>query len=78
VGFYDDQVLPRLINVMLGNRQFAKVRDEVCAGLHGDVVEIGYGSGLSIPHLPAAVTGLWAVDPAAVGHKLAAKRVAAS
>jgi ubiquinone/menaquinone biosynthesis C-methylase UbiE len=78
VGFYDDQVLPRLINVMLGNREFAKVRDEVCADLHGDVVEIGYGSGLSIPHLPAAVTGLWGVDPAAVGRKLAAKRVAAS
>lgn len=78
VRFYDEQVLPRAINVLLGDRAFGSVRAEVCAGLHGDVVEIGYGSGLSIPHLPAAVTGLWGVDPAAVGRKLAAKRVAAS
>lgn len=73
--FYNEQVVPRVTNVLLGNPAFAKIRDEVCEGLHGDVLEIGYGSGLNIPHLPDEVTGLWAVEPSAVGRKLAARRV---
>ena len=78
VGFYGEQVRPRATDKMLGNREFAKVRREICAGLSGDVIEIGFGSGLNMPFLPAEVTGLWAVEPSAVARKLAAKRVAAS
>jgi SAM-dependent methyltransferase len=78
VGFYGEQILPRATDKLLGNREFAKLRREVCAGLHGDVIEIGFGSGLNVPFLSGEVTGLWAVEPSAVAHKLAAKRVAAS
>ena len=78
MGFYDDQILPRFINVMLGNAEFAKVRKEACEGLHGDVIEIGFGSGLNLPFLPPEVTGLWTVDPSGTAMKLAAKRIAAS
>ena len=78
MGFYDDQILPRFINVMLGNAEFSKVRKEVCEGLKGDVIEIGFGSGLNLPFLPADVTGVWAVDPSGTAMKLAEKRIAAS
>lgn len=78
VGFYGEQVLPRATDKLLGNREFAKVRRTVCAGLHGDVIEIGFGSGLNVPFLPPEVTGLWAVEPSVVARKLAAKRVAVS
>ncbi len=78
MGFYGEQILPRATDKLLGNREFAKLRREVCEGLRGDVIEIGFGSGLNVPFLPAEVTGLWAVEPSAVAHKLAAKRVAAS
>jgi ubiquinone/menaquinone biosynthesis C-methylase UbiE len=78
MGFYGEQILPRATDKLLGNREFAKLRKEVCAGLHGDVIEIGFGSGLNVPFLPPEVTGLWAVEPSSVAHKLAAKRVAAS
>ena len=33
------------------------MRREACAGLHGDVIEIGFGSGLNLPFLPPEVTG---------------------
>ena len=46
--------------------------------LHGDVIELGFGSGLNLTHLPAAVTGLWAIDPSGTAMKLAAKRIAAA
>lgn len=75
VGLYNDRVLPRLTNVMLGNKEFAKVRARALEGLRGDVVEIGFGSGLNIPQYPAEVTGVWAVEPAGVAKKLAQKRI---
>ena len=78
MGFYGDQVLPRLTNVLLGTREFAKLRRDVCAGLGGDVVEVGFGSGLNLPFLPAAVTGVWAIEPSGTATSLAAGRIAAS
>ncbi|HEY5986915.1 MAG TPA: class I SAM-dependent methyltransferase [Streptosporangiaceae bacterium] len=78
MGIYQDQLLPRFTNVVMANAEFAAIRARVNAGLRGDVLEVGFGSGLNVPHYPAAVTRVRAVDPATVGRKLAAKRVAAS
>ena len=78
MGFYDDQVLPRIINVLLDNKEFGKVRHRVASGLCGEVLEIGFGSGLNVPHYPPTVRRVRAVDPATIGRKLAAGRVAAS
>src|SRR5438270_8884138 len=77
-GWYADQVLPRLIDVVLRGREFRQIRARVAAPLDGDVLEVGFGSGLNVPHYPTAVTRVRAVDPATVGRKLAAKRVASS
>lgn len=76
--FYGDQVLPRLINLACGMKTADPLRSRVCEGLAGQVVEIGFGSGLNVPFYPAAVTEVAAIEPADVGWKLAGKRVAAS
>jgi len=78
MGFYDEQVLPRIVNVLLGNKECARMRARVASGLSGAVLEVGFGSGLNVPHLPSTVTRLRAVDPATVGRRLAAERVAQS
>lgn len=78
MGFYTKQVLPRLTDRVLGVSEFTVIRARVAAGLRGDVLEVGFGSGLNVPHYPHAVTKVLAVDPATVGRKLAAGRVAAS
>ena len=78
MGIYAEQVLPRIINVACGTKSVRPLRERVCAGLHGQVVEIGFGSGHNVPHYPAAVTGVAAIEPAGVGWKLAAKRLGAS
>jgi ubiquinone/menaquinone biosynthesis C-methylase UbiE len=46
--------------------------------LSGDVLEVGFGSGRNVPHYPSTVQRVRAVDPATVGRRLAAKRLAAS
>lgn len=78
MGFYGDKVLPRVINVVMDNKHLREVRARVCAGLHGEVVEIGFGTGHNVPFLPAEVTSLRAVEPAGLGVRLAGKRMADS
>jgi len=77
MGLYGDQILPRAIDLALRGGEFARPRARVAAGLEGEVLEIGFGSGLNIPYYPAGLKRVWAVDPAAVGRGLAAKRAAA-
>jgi ubiquinone/menaquinone biosynthesis C-methylase UbiE len=78
VNFYEREVLPRFTNVALGGREIGRIRARVAAGLAGEVLEVGFGSGLNVPHYPSAVSSVQAVDPAMLGRKLAAKRVSAS
>jgi SAM-dependent methyltransferase len=77
VGVYDEHVLPRLVDLTLG-RPFEKTRARVAAGLTGEILEVGFGSGRNVPHYPSEVTRVLAVEPAAAGRRLAAERVAAS
>ena len=78
MGMYRDRVLPRIVSVACGMKSADPLRERVCEGLSGDVVEIGFGSGLNVPFYPAAVRRVAAVEPADLGWRLAEKRVAGS
>jgi ubiquinone/menaquinone biosynthesis C-methylase UbiE len=78
MGYYTDRVLPHIINQACGMKASNPLRERVAGGLHGEVVEIGFGSGLNVPFYPTAVRRVAAVEPADVGWKIATKRVAAS
>ena len=74
MGIYGDHVLPRIVNAACGLKSVEPQRRRVCEGLQGDVVEIGFGSGLNVPFYPKDVARVAAVEPADVGWKLAEKR----
>ena len=78
MGLYSRQILPRIVNKQLAAGEIMKYRGRTAEGLHGRVVEIGFGSGLNIEKYPQEVTHVYAVDPSLLGRRLAAKRVAAS
>jgi len=78
MGIYRDQLLPRGVDLVMRGGEYPKLRARVAAGLDGEVLEIGFGSGLNIPYYPAGLKRVLAVDPATVGRRLAAKRAAAS
>lgn len=77
MGFYEDRVLPRLVDLALRGRAFERVRARVASDLEGEVLEVGFGSGRNVPHYPDAVRRVRAVEPAAAGWKLAVDRIAA-
>jgi ubiquinone/menaquinone biosynthesis C-methylase UbiE len=78
MGFYGEQIVPRIINKACGAKTAEPLRRRVCAGLAGEVVELGFGSGHNVPFYPAAVTRVTAVEPSDVGWRLAAERVKAA
>lgn len=76
MGWYGERVFPRIMNKACNTGESRRVRSIVCAPLAGEVLEIGFGTGLNLPHLPAAVTRLLAVDPLRRGRDVAAERLA--
>jgi ubiquinone/menaquinone biosynthesis C-methylase UbiE len=75
MGLYGEHILPRIIDVACGMKVNDPLRRRVCDNLTGDVVEIGFGSGLNVPFYPAAVTSVAAIEPADIGWKLARERL---
>src|ERR1017187_1537807 len=78
LGPYENRILPRILDAACGAKTLEPLRRRVCGGLAGDVVEIGFGSGLNVPFYPAAVTRVAAVEPSDIGWKLAARRLRAA
>ncbi len=75
MGIWRDRVVPRAADFALDNREIRRFREEVVAGTSGEVVEVGFGSGLNLALYPPAVTKVLAVEPSAVATRLAAKRI---
>ncbi len=73
-GWWERHVVPRLVEKALGSGDVRRERAAVCEGLSGRVLEIGFGSGMNLPHLPAGVTSLDAVEPSDLGWSMSADR----
>ena len=78
MGWWTERVVPRIVDRACGTSEIAELRDHVCAGLHGQVIEIGFGSGHNLKHLPEEVESMSAVEPADTGWQLSEKRRNAS
>ncbi len=78
MGIWTDQVVPRLTDKLLGSGEVMKLRQRAVDSLAGEVVEIGFGSGLNVPLYPPQVTRVYAVDPSLVARRLSQERVQAS
>lgn len=78
MGWYREEVLPRLVDRACGTGELRAWRRQVAEGLWGTVLEIGFGSGLNVPVYPAGVERVLAVEPSLVARRLAEPRVASS
>ena len=76
MGFYCDHIFPRLMEWVMAREEFHRLRTELLTQAHGEVLELGIGTGLNLPHYPKTVIGLDAVDPADLLPKTVAARSA--
>jgi SAM-dependent methyltransferase len=63
MGFYQDQIVPLLINLAMRRRDLAVYRSRVVPAADGRVLEIGIGSGLNLPFYSRNVERLIGLDP---------------
>jgi ubiquinone/menaquinone biosynthesis C-methylase UbiE len=76
MGVYQDQLLPRMQDKVMGRKAMGEVRARTCSGLAGQVVEVGFGTGLNARYYPPEVTKIFAVEPSRVCMRLAETRIA--
>jgi SAM-dependent methyltransferase len=76
MGWYGEQVLPRIQNKVMARKDMDVVRARVCEGLSGDVVEVGFGTGLNARYYPDKIAKVFAVEPSRVCMQLAEPRIA--
>jgi ubiquinone/menaquinone biosynthesis C-methylase UbiE len=76
--FYSQQIFPRVMDMILSTGEFSDLRKSLLAEVSGDVFEIGFGTGLNLPHYPSHVKRITTADPNRGAHKLAKRRIAQS
>ena len=75
MGLYRRFVVPYLVDLSCRSADLGAWRDRVCAGLSGTVVEVGFGTGLNLAHIPRTVHSLYAIEPSRTAKRIAARRI---
>lgn len=76
MSLYESLVLPRLVHYVCGLETHRRQRLKVVPEAAGDVLELGFGSGLNLAYYdPTAVRRVWALEPAAEMWDLAQEAV---
>ena len=79
MSFYENRVLPHLINLACSSKPTRKQRDKIVHRAYGDVLEIGFGSGLNLPHYDRDnVRRVFGLEPSEGMRNSAAKSIAES
>ena len=63
MGFYSKAIFPRFYDCLMDKPFWAKHRKEQLASVDGEILEIGVGTGLNLPHYPEHVRRIVTVDP---------------
>src|SRR5579863_5804903 len=77
-GSYARIIFPWVLELSIGGAALAKERAKALTPAHGEVLEVGFGTGLNLPHYPRSVTRLIALDPEEMLPAKVAQRIAAA
>jgi len=75
---YADAIFPHLLEFVMSRPHMMKERVRALAEARGEVLEIGFGTGLNLSCYPTSVERLTVLDPADVLKKKVADRIAAA
>ena len=64
MSFYEDKILPHVLDISCSTKPTRKQREKVVPLAEGDVLEIGFGSGLNLPYYDRdKVRRIWGLEP---------------
>lgn len=78
MGLWNDKVVPVLVDKATRSPEIGMLRKQLLASTYGEVLEVGFGSGLNLAHYPTAVERVIAVEPSLKARQLSKKRMTAS
>ena len=79
MSFYNDRILPHLINLACSTKPTRKQREKIVHRAYGDVLEIGFGGGLNLRHYDRDnVRRVFGLEPSAGMRNSAARVIAES
>lgn len=78
MGFYSRVILPYCMDWAMSDPIFSQYRKEILSEVSGEVLEIGFGTGLNLLYYPSDIQKLVTVDPNPGMNRLAQKRIEAS
>ena len=76
MGLYERYVFPHVLDFAM--RAMNPLRADVLAKASGDVLEIGFGTGLNLRHYPGTVRRVFAIDPMHALERRVADRIASA
>ncbi len=78
MGFYSNIIFPFGIELMMSGFPFSEYRKELLKDISGEVLEIGFGTGLNLAYYPETVTKITVIDPNKGMNLYAKKRIESS
>lgn len=79
MSFYENRVLPRLLDTLCSQQSVMDMREKVVPKARGVVLEVGMGSAINLPlYNRDAVDFIWGLEPAEGMRRRAQKNLAAS
>ena len=79
MSFYNDRILPHLINLACSTKPTRKQREKIVHRAYGDVLEIGFGGGLNLCHYDGQnVRRVFGLEPSEGMRNSAARVIAES
>ncbi len=78
MGLYSRVIFPRLCEWAMSDPKMAALRGEALAAVAGEVLEIGFGTGLNLEHYSSQVRRIVAIEPGEGMNRLARRRIAQS
>jgi len=63
MGFYCRVILPWFLDWAMDREALNRIRQDVLSEANGEVLEIGFGTGVNLPYYPSVVKKITTVDP---------------
>ncbi len=62
MNFYEEKIFPAIIEKQMGKDNYKQERNTTLSNVTGKTLEIGFGTGLNLPHYPEHVKKITALD----------------